>query len=295
MPDSRDSRRVICRVETVTPETAERWLRELNIDNRPKTKGHIQYLASEITGGRWCLTGEPIVFTAGRARLLDGQHRLAAIVLAGVAVELLIVEGVDEAAFIAMGRGKARSAQDALAMAQLPNAHILAGASRLLLEYRSNDLRNMHRIAPALILEIAQKESGLQAAVSDVRGKLAAVPLPPSLSALAIFVLREANPDADEFLGGLATGASLDPGSPLLALRNKLLSLQTRTTSPHARGNGIVRTKITVGHREVFAAVIRAFNEWVRGETSIFIKLTNPEKLPKPLRDRRGSCGERVA
>ncbi|HOD81757.1 MAG: hypothetical protein BWX88_03432 [Planctomycetes bacterium ADurb.Bin126] len=77
-----------CSIMEVTPSMAARWL-EGNTHNRPLNQGHVERLAREITAGRWRLTHQGIAFSPGGV-LLDGQHRLWAIVMADVPVTIRV-------------------------------------------------------------------------------------------------------------------------------------------------------------------------------------------------------------
>lgn len=79
--------------ETITPEKAREYL-EANTNNyRTLSQHKVASYASDISRGLWETNGEPIVFDAG-GFLKDGQHRLAAIVKAGKAIDVLVVRGV---------------------------------------------------------------------------------------------------------------------------------------------------------------------------------------------------------
>jgi hypothetical protein len=67
---------------------ASRWL-EGNVHNRPVNQGHVERLAHEMKGGRWRLTHQGIAFGANGV-LLDGQHRLWAIVMSDVTVPVRV-------------------------------------------------------------------------------------------------------------------------------------------------------------------------------------------------------------
>lgn len=69
----------------LTPEIAEDWLTHCNTHNRKLIDSHVEYLADEMKAGRWRLTHQGIAFSDNRV-LLDGQHRLWAVVLSGVTV-----------------------------------------------------------------------------------------------------------------------------------------------------------------------------------------------------------------
>lgn len=81
-------------VVNITASMAKEMLAS-NKNNRKiqKSKRHIQ---NSMILGRWMLTGQPIIFSAGR--LIDGQNRLHAIVDSGVSSLILVVVGVDDSA-----------------------------------------------------------------------------------------------------------------------------------------------------------------------------------------------------
>lgn len=91
------------REESVTPTLAASYL-AMNKLNRDRSSGHVRRLADAMLSGAWKENGDTIVFNCGR--LIDGQHRLAAIIESGVTVKMLIVEGVDADAFTTTWRRK---------------------------------------------------------------------------------------------------------------------------------------------------------------------------------------------
>ncbi len=79
-------------VKVITPEMAEKYL-EHNSDNRKMRQATIATYADDMKNGRWEMTHQGIAFnTAGE--LVDGQHRLAAIVLSGVPIRMVITKNV---------------------------------------------------------------------------------------------------------------------------------------------------------------------------------------------------------
>lgn len=75
-------------VMQVTPSMAARWL-EGNTHSRRLSQGHVERLAREMKSGRWKLTHQGIAFST-RGVLLDGQHRLWAIIMADAPVPLRV-------------------------------------------------------------------------------------------------------------------------------------------------------------------------------------------------------------
>ena len=82
-------------METITPKTAMQYLK-FNNDNPRKTvnRRQVESYARDMKAGQWFANGEPIVFDAN-GNLKNGQHRLMAIVLAGVPVDIYVIRGVN--------------------------------------------------------------------------------------------------------------------------------------------------------------------------------------------------------
>ena len=113
----------------VTPAMATKFLRHNTHENQRKVRQtHVEYLAEQITLDRWYRTSEGIGF-AEDGTLIDGQHRLMAIVLADKPAWLLIVGELDLESFVAHGRGKVRTAADVtgLSTQRLADATLIWG------------------------------------------------------------------------------------------------------------------------------------------------------------------------
>ena len=96
----------------VTPETAARWL-ESNRNNRNVRKSVVAKYAKDMRAGLWAPSNDAIcVGTDGR--LLNGQHRLSAVVASGASVGMFVITGMPEESFAHMDRGAGRTFADAL-------------------------------------------------------------------------------------------------------------------------------------------------------------------------------------
>ena len=82
------------RVQTITPERASQLL-AANTTNRPVSKAVVRSFAQAMRRGEWMVTHQGIAFDT-RGVLVDGQHRLAAIIEADVPVELTVFTEVGE-------------------------------------------------------------------------------------------------------------------------------------------------------------------------------------------------------
>jgi hypothetical protein len=98
---------------TVTPAMAIRWLENANIRNRKLSQNHINKLARDIKNGQWKLTHAGIAFDPNGV-LLDGQHRLWAIVESETPIDLMVFYNVPNEALMAIDCGKSRNVVDVL-------------------------------------------------------------------------------------------------------------------------------------------------------------------------------------
>jgi hypothetical protein len=76
-------------VVDVTPVISESWITQFNTHNRKLVEAHAARLGGEMKAGRWQLNHQGIAFSENRV-LLDGQHRLWAVVLSGCTVPMRV-------------------------------------------------------------------------------------------------------------------------------------------------------------------------------------------------------------
>jgi hypothetical protein len=96
----------------ITPATATTWL-EGNTHNRPVRDATVKRYARDMKAGRWQLTHQGIAF-GPEGELLDGQHRLWAIVTAETAVRMMVARGVSPGVQAVIDDNMPRSAGDGL-------------------------------------------------------------------------------------------------------------------------------------------------------------------------------------
>jgi len=96
----------------ITPEIALNFLKS-NTRNRQLKEEVVLEYARLMKANLWMENGEPIIFGKGNI-LLDGQHRLGAIVKSGKSQNCLVVFDVNPDAFSTIDVGKIRSGGDIL-------------------------------------------------------------------------------------------------------------------------------------------------------------------------------------
>lgn len=206
----------------VTPEMAQRWL-DRNTRNRRVRPATVKKYARDMAAGRWHLTGEGIKF-APDGSLLDGQHRLMAIVQSGATVLLDVHRGIDPDAQRYMDTGRARTASDALTMKGERHTATLAAASRLALGFAA-DLPDpgkydaTHGEVEALIEQHPELRQAAEVACSLARR----TDVPPAVVAYSYWRMSQVAgaQAAADFWVAAADKVGLSAGDPVIALTNR--------------------------------------------------------------------------
>lgn len=109
----------------ITPQKAKAYL-EKNVDNRPLRMSYVTTLANEMIAGRWRQgTGETIKFSKSD-KLIDGQHRLHAVIQSGLSFRFLVAFGLDEKVIDVIDSGLKRTAGDVLSLLGSENSTLKA-------------------------------------------------------------------------------------------------------------------------------------------------------------------------
>jgi hypothetical protein len=95
----------------ISPDLAKSIMAHNNIDNRNISLRNVEHLAAQIRNGSWYENPQPVVFSVC-GRLLNGQHRLQAIVQANLPAKIAIVLDADPATYEVMDTGNKRSLAD---------------------------------------------------------------------------------------------------------------------------------------------------------------------------------------
>jgi hypothetical protein len=89
----------------------------------------VRAFADAMSRGDWTVTRQGIALDVNSV-LVDGQHRLAAIVEADVAVDMTVFTEVNEGTFDVLDTGKRRNAADVLAIEGEKSSTMLAALPR---------------------------------------------------------------------------------------------------------------------------------------------------------------------
>jgi hypothetical protein len=213
-------------VMLVTPAQAEAWLARRH-PNRRVTPARVAELAALMRQGCWCLNGEPLLLDE-RGRLLDGQHRLSALVASGKTLAFLVVQGVPLTAQATLGQAIQRSRADILAMHGEGNSKTVAAAISWLWRYDRGLMGQPKRsFAPQDSVMVLLHYPGVAASVSW--GRSVQRFLPASVAAMLHHLMSRRDAAlAKHFFMRIRDGLELTTGDPLHALRERLIEARTR-------------------------------------------------------------------
>ena len=268
------------RTVLVTPEIALEWLKR-NDKNRTFTRGNARALAAEMQRGYWKENGESIVFDTNGV-LIDGQHRLQAVLNSGHEYRGPVITGIQAAARPTVDTGTKRTASHNLQMASEANATVLASAIMLWRGYQARTPRQIthpastapeDRLTIPRILEYLQEWPGLREAAREAlalrpsgRGRSL---VPSSEAAMIWFAIVQSGASRDrasQFMGSVLSGFDLPEGSPVIALRRRLID---------QLGPGLRMDKLTR-----IALVLKTWQLWSTGKSRKVIRWETTEPFP---------------
>lgn len=204
-------------IVTITPAMAEKWLKGTTSGNRPVRKTNLQRLANDMRTGQWSLNGESIVFD-DNGNVIDGQHRLRAVVESGATIQSVVVRGVDASAFEYIDLGVRRDGGDVLAVRGYQYSKQLASALNVIETYykyggfhegTSSVSTNRSRYQRVCHTELIEKYPDCIPSVSYIECRCSKVRAfrPPAFVTAMHYVMGHENHEArDKFFESLASG-----------------------------------------------------------------------------------------
>jgi hypothetical protein len=249
-------------VKNITPELA-RELLSSNTNNRNCNDSHVRFLSSEMIKGNWVFDGQPIRISSTN-QLLDGQHRLTAIVKSNTIQKFLILHGIDDQAFKVMDTGKNRSASDSLHVNGVINASEVAACARMIINHklgRTSLESGTSKISNTDVIDWYSNNRHIQEHIKKSKRlyPLFSLILPKSYIGSFSYLFSEINASqSDDFLNKLCTGLDLEINSPIFLLRKKLTEDKMSTS------------KLSPTHKR--ALIIKAWNVFRLGKSAKLLR-----------------------
>jgi hypothetical protein len=273
----------------VTPEIAAALL-SLNTNNRNINEKGVQYFEEAVRKSRFHLMGSgPVISKTGV--LNDGQHKLTAVVNAGISVKMFLHFGEQDTARSVHDSGGAgkRTASQAISIeykGAIPHAKVSATVARLVMSGQLGDQPNMRKIAHdeyVMFVGIANpmlSQSALEGQKLYRTTKAAEGPC----AAAHYFIRtegREGRRDPDrlaEFWDKVILPANLNSGDPRFVLHDWLLAKEYNQI---AGRSGMHRSQTAA--RVLMGTIVRGWNKFIRGEPVKKVAWVHTTPFPRPL------------
>lgn len=224
--------------------------------NRPLSAMIVRRLADEMSAGRWVYNGDPIrISPAGQ--LIDGQHRLHAVIRSGVMIRALVLRNIDAEVFDTIDSGKPRTVADALSVAGYSGTKYLSAVVKMVMQIE-REWDDGTRISEGGSCRIGARETMYYITENPSVCEFAKPhETPVGRSSIGLAVMHIAHKKGydcvADFWALVHSGAGLSVGAPALILRNTLMR------------SAIGKSRLT--RRWECAAWIRAFIAHTEGRT----------------------------
>ena len=243
-------------IKRITPNVAKKMM-ERNTNNfRSLDHRRVKRYSAIMKRGEWDLNGESIK-TNCDGSIVDGQHRLAAVIASGVTIESLIVEGVQSVGTI--DAGKPRQISDYLSHDGYKNATTLAALTKRLWQVSHGYNHGSRGVDIAFTYEQAKETIAARPWITNVltaSSRCRNVCSASMIGGIAAEAIDKGWGVAlvESFLADVATGQGLDVDNPAYLLRERLIKNKTS------------KQKLTTKY--ICALIIKAWNAYAQGLTS---------------------------
>jgi hypothetical protein len=265
------------RVQKISPDKATEML-AANTSNRPLSRSAVHDFAEAMRRGDWLVTHQGIAFdTAGV--LVDGQHRLAAVVEADLTIEMTVFTEVEPDTFDVLDTGKKRNAADVLAIEGEKSSTLLAAMVRTVWQYENRPEATWsggsaavtnHQIVQTLAAH--PKIRDFVAVAERIANETGMI---KSAAGAAAYLVEQANRGKKvqlaEWHEGVIDGAGLGKNDPRLVFRRTMFAMARKQA-------GVVQRRRET--REHVALYLKAFNAWAAGETLTQLRFAAREPVP---------------
>lgn len=248
------------KIEDINRDKAVKYL-EKNEHNRYLNSRTVDRYAQQMTRGEWQVNGEPIMFSEA-GNLLNGQHRLSAIVAADKTIAIPVFRGVEESAIKTIDTGKPRSLADHLKIHGYRadtgmGLTVIAATIRIVFDFDEQGFYSQRKvkITPTDAIKFLGDNKDLFDSAKFLYDHRTKSPVPVSVLVALHYLFRKINFEkADVFMEKFFSGENLNKSSPILTLRHKL------DFSTQGRHQGYVQRRMCV------ALIIQAFEAFLHDD-----------------------------
>jgi hypothetical protein len=247
------------------PDDAKRILAESQYQRR-HSPGTVSKYARDMKTGKWEFNGAPIRYNGegeGHAELLDGQHRLRALIEANMVMPFVVLVGIGKSSLRTMDDGKFRTLGNKFYIDGEKAPDVLASMIQFLALYRAKGKFVGPSFTSPEYYDVLKAEGdAARPLAKDYKCKMPRN-LKPGLIATLHLLFAEKDPVlAARFCADVVQGAS-ERGTPAREAREWIVSLE----------KGEVKTNV------IAAVLIDCWNRECRGENVTRIRI--PKNCPE--------------
>jgi hypothetical protein len=257
---------------TITPDLAAKLLKRNHI-NRHLKRAHVMKLVRALKSGLWDHVNGATIILSAHQDLMDGQHRLTAVVESGVAITTLVVFGVPDAKRATIDTGASRSLGDYFSMKGFGYATSLSAVAGILLYWERGILLSSGRGNNPFVtfeegMTFLAAHPGLETSVARAH-KLPKLMRPSHMAFLDFIFEAQDTTLAEAWYTTMHTGVRVEPHQAFLVLRERLIRDKTEGIKRH------------VFEHVVFSLL--AWNSARRGQTRTKFRWSPEDGVPQLL------------
>lgn len=257
----------------VSPELAAEMLGH-NTHNRNLRHRQVSAYAADMSAGKWHDNGETIK-VAVDGTIIDGQHRLSAIIESDTKQRMLVVRNLPIHVQETVDAGMKRSFCDVLKLRAETDTMNLAAACRQVAMWEAGE-RNYsmsYTATNAQMLDVLKRHSSLRYSISVSASVRRHLPIQGSVLSLCHWLFSSLDSeDSEAFFEHLKDGTGLGPTHPVYVLRRTVIDNMTAKS----RITPVVMT----------AFVITTWNSYREGREISLLRFrpggARPEPFPEP-------------
>ncbi len=266
----------IVEIVTITPDLAKQWIKAAKVRNRRLRDDYVAKLAEAMRRGEFQFNGDAIRWSKSNI-ILDGQHRLEAIIRSGVSVQQIVVRGLDDDSQVTMDRQNKRTLGHHLDIMGETNSKTLTAAVNMAWQWDQGARWNIGRTTAGTptyeqAYDFLRDHPGIRVSVEVTKPLRSKKVMRESTGALIHWIFSNLNPDAcEDFFERLISGAHVDDGDPIFALRERSKDLRSEK----------LETPETI-----VPLACKAWNLYRSGKTVRYLRVRtggdSPEAFPEP-------------
>lgn len=262
----------------ITPQLAKELLSKNNT-NRVISKGRISLYANDMLEGRWKENTAEFIKVADNGDILDGQHRLLAIVQSNCPIWFHTAFGLNKSVFDVLDTGKVRSSADAFSVEKIDNYKIISSTVKGYLVLTKNNMTTAReslasqKLTNTIVLEEYSSRPEFWQEVCSFSQRsyrnFSHILSPSFIGTLYSYLYNISPEDSRNFINQVCSGDTIT-NSSITVLRRALLKDKVSSRK--------------MQFPDKFAIIIKTWNAFRLGKNYQIIKFDkNTENTPKPI------------